>query len=99
MKIFDLIGIGFGPANLALAVAMQEQAETITSPLLNLLFLEAKTEFAWHPGMLLENMSIQRFSDPAESSKSLYFPELSQEQGTLKRIYQSPNFLPNSPRN
>ncbi|TRV47341.1 MAG: monooxygenase [Microcystis panniformis Mp_MB_F_20051200_S9] len=59
MKIFDLIGIGFGPANLALAVAMQEQAETITSPLLNLLFLEAKTEFAWHPGMLLENMSIQ----------------------------------------
>jgi len=59
MKIFDLIGIGFGPANLALAIAMQEQAEATISAPLSSLFLEAKTKFAWHPGMLLDNMSIQ----------------------------------------
>ena len=59
MNIFDLVGIGFGPSNLALAVALHEEAEQQNSRSLRTIFLEAKPEFSWHPGMLLEDMSIQ----------------------------------------
>ena len=58
MQLFDFIGIGFGPSNLALAVAIQEETETKKLKS-NTLFLEAKEQFVWHPGMLLENMSTQ----------------------------------------
>ena len=51
---YDMIGIGFGPSNLALAIALQECAAP-----LNALFLEAKPEFSWHPGMLLDNSDMQ----------------------------------------
>jgi len=59
MEFFDLVGIGFGPANLALAVALQEEVERQNRQPLKTLFLESKPEFAWHPGLLLEDMSIQ----------------------------------------
>jgi L-ornithine N5-monooxygenase len=52
--IYDLIGIGFGPANLALGVALEEEA-----PGLKRLFLESKAAPVWHPGMLLEDSLIQ----------------------------------------
>lgn len=53
---FDVIGVGFGPSNLALAVALEESPEA--SPM-SRLFLEAKTGPVWHPGMLLEESTIQ----------------------------------------
>jgi L-ornithine N5-oxygenase len=56
---FDLIGAGFGPANLALAVAIQEHAEQGGGPGLRPLFLESQPEFHWHPGMLLESSRLQ----------------------------------------
>ena len=56
--MYDLIGIGFGPSNLALAIAMEEAEET-GGQKVEPLFLEAKTEPAWHPGMLLENSLLQ----------------------------------------
>jgi L-ornithine N5-monooxygenase len=52
--IYDLIGVGFGPANLALAIALEEDGEGQSS-----LFLEAKDSSVWHPGMLLEESQIQ----------------------------------------
>jgi L-ornithine N5-monooxygenase len=53
----ELIGIGFGPSNLALAVAITEMAgESVLS---KALFLESKPAFAWHPGMMLEDGMIQ----------------------------------------
>lgn len=54
--IYDLIGIGFGPANLALAVACEEAADGAP---LHHLFLEAKPSFVWHPGMLIEGSLLQ----------------------------------------
>ncbi|MFM7219661.1 MAG: lysine N(6)-hydroxylase/L-ornithine N(5)-oxygenase family protein [Nodosilinea sp.] len=59
MKIFDLVGVGFGPANLALAIALHEEVEIKQYRDLKTVFLEAKPEFMWHPGLLLEDMSIQ----------------------------------------
>ncbi|RYY75169.1 MAG: alcaligin biosynthesis protein [Gammaproteobacteria bacterium] len=51
--IYDFIGIGIGPFNLGLACLAQPIDE------LRGLFLEQKSEFNWHPGMLLENVRLQ----------------------------------------
>jgi lysine N6-hydroxylase len=51
-KIYDLIGVGLGPFNLGLA-ALLDQTN------LDCLFLEQKPEFQWHPGLLIENSTIQ----------------------------------------
>ncbi|HDR7690162.1 lysine N(6)-hydroxylase/L-ornithine N(5)-oxygenase family protein (plasmid) [Bacillus toyonensis] len=53
-KIYDVIGIGFGPANLALATAIEEENNSMER-----IFLEEKTHYQWHPGMLLDNTNIQ----------------------------------------
>lgn len=58
-EVYDLIGVGFGPANLALGIALQEEAERDGGAGLRRLFLEAQAEQCWHPGMLLENALIQ----------------------------------------
>ncbi|WP_040768090.1 SidA/IucD/PvdA family monooxygenase [Tsukamurella sp. 1534] len=51
----DVLGVGFGPANLALAIALAEQPERRR----DVLFLEKRDRFAWHPGMLLPGTSMQ----------------------------------------
>jgi L-ornithine N5-oxygenase len=56
---YDVIGIGFGPANLALAVCLEEAAEEPGGRELARLFLESKPKAAWHPGMLLEDSLLQ----------------------------------------
>ena len=58
-KVYDLIGIGFGPSNLALAIAIQEESEREGGEILEALFLESKLEYAWHPGMLLKDSQMQ----------------------------------------
>lgn len=55
-EVYDIVGIGLGPANLALAVAIEE---TEAARGLRSLFLEQKPGFAWHPGMLLEGSLLQ----------------------------------------
>ncbi|HSG40418.1 MAG TPA: SidA/IucD/PvdA family monooxygenase [Thermoanaerobaculia bacterium] len=57
--IYDVLGIGFGPANLALAVALEEEAEEPGGRDLRRLFLESKPNPVWHPGMLIEDSLIQ----------------------------------------
>lgn len=50
---YDLIGVGIGPFNLSLA-ALSDPV-----PGLATLFLDAKPEFSWHPGMLLAGTQLQ----------------------------------------
>ncbi len=52
--IYDVLGIGFGPSNIALAIAMREQGYGGSS-----LFLERKPSAQWHPEMLLSGADIQ----------------------------------------
>lgn len=54
----DLIGVGFGPSNLALAIALEELCG---QPLgrARFLFLEKQPEFTWHGNMLLSNSRMQ----------------------------------------
>lgn len=52
--IYDCIGVGFGPSNIALAIALEERGL-----LRNALFLETQASCAWHPGMLIAGTDIQ----------------------------------------
>lgn len=58
--VHDLICVGFGPASLAVAVALHDALEAGTlheAP--NVLFLEKQPRFAWHAGMLLPGAKMQ----------------------------------------
>jgi len=49
-KIYDLIGIGFGPANIALAIGIEE-----LYPEKDILFVDTRKEIVWQEEMLFEN--------------------------------------------
>ncbi|MFJ6727874.1 lysine N(6)-hydroxylase/L-ornithine N(5)-oxygenase family protein [Streptomyces sp. NPDC091281] len=56
----DLVGIGFGPANLALAIAIEEHnARRGPGGALRTAFTERQPEFGWHQGMLLDGATMQ----------------------------------------
>ncbi|CAE6737016.1 lysine N(6)-hydroxylase/L-ornithine N(5)-oxygenase family protein [Paraburkholderia domus] len=57
--VFDLIGIGFGPSNLALAVRLAEEAGNAGNVDLAHCFIERQPEFGWHRGMLLDDCRMQ----------------------------------------
>lgn len=50
----DVLGVGFGPANLSLAIAMQED-----SPGTAAFFLEAEADPVWQGGLLLDGSNMQ----------------------------------------
>ena len=50
---YDLLGVGIGPFNLSLA-ALADGVEGFSS-----LFCEARAEFRWHPGMLVDGARMQ----------------------------------------
>ncbi|SDR27352.1 lysine N(6)-hydroxylase/L-ornithine N(5)-oxygenase family protein [Thermostaphylospora chromogena] len=60
-RILDLAGIGFGPSNLALAVALAERDADGRAPRdrLSAVFLEKQERFGWHRGMLIDGATMQ----------------------------------------
>ncbi|MET9619629.1 SidA/IucD/PvdA family monooxygenase [Streptomyces sp. NPDC006464] len=58
--VHDLIGIGFGPSNVAMAIALSEhnarvgRQETVTAH-----FFERQAGFGWHRGMLIDDATMQ----------------------------------------
>lgn len=58
--IVDLVGVGFGPSNLALAIALAELPEYGTDgPAPQARFFEKQPEFGWHRGMLIDGTTMQ----------------------------------------
>jgi len=62
--VYEVIGLGFGPANLAIAAAIVDHNHSSSSEhskalLDRSLFIERNTEFRWHPGMLLPGARMQ----------------------------------------
>jgi L-ornithine N5-oxygenase len=56
----DVVGIGFGPSNLALAVAIEEHNAGVgEAERLTYCFVERQDRFGWHRGMLLEDATMQ----------------------------------------
>lgn len=52
-RVYDLVGVGIGPFNLSLA-ALAEPVEGFSTA-----FLDAKPEFSWHPGLLIDGTTLQ----------------------------------------
>ncbi|WJY37090.1 SidA/IucD/PvdA family monooxygenase [Streptomyces sp. P9-2B-2] len=51
---YDVVGLGFGPANLALAIALEEHQHPV-----NAAFFERQTTLGWHRNMLLPSAKMQ----------------------------------------
>lgn len=58
-KQYDIVGIGFGPSNLALAIAIEEHNQLNKNQQISSLFIEKKEKFQWHPGMMLPDSHMQ----------------------------------------
>ena len=71
-KCHDLVGIGFGPANIALAIAIEEAQQDTTMPPIDVRFLEAQRDPEWQGGMLLAGSDIQ--NHPARDLVTLRNP-------------------------
>ncbi|MEE4023065.1 SidA/IucD/PvdA family monooxygenase [Gordonia sp. PKS22-38] len=58
--IVDVAGIGFGPSNLALAIAIEEHNVTAAAGAkVSARFFEKKSDFGWHSDMLLPGTTMQ----------------------------------------
>lgn len=58
--VHDILGIGFGPSNLALSIAVEEHNKSLPADSrLNALFLERQPRFGWHRGMLIDDATMQ----------------------------------------
>ncbi|MER6915123.1 lysine N(6)-hydroxylase/L-ornithine N(5)-oxygenase family protein [Streptomyces sp. NPDC000594] len=58
--IYDILGIGFGPSNLALAIAVREHnARAPEADRIAACFLERQPRFGWHRGMLIDDATMQ----------------------------------------
>lgn len=56
----DVVGVGFGPANLALAIALRERAAArLGRDVIQARFFEKQQEFGWHRGMLIDGATMQ----------------------------------------
>ncbi|MFF0885040.1 lysine N(6)-hydroxylase/L-ornithine N(5)-oxygenase family protein [Streptomyces sp. NPDC003456] len=58
-EIYDVVGIGFGPSNLSLAVALEEHGASTPQHPVRSHFFERQTEFGWHRNMLLPSTTMQ----------------------------------------
>ncbi|MGC0387322.1 lysine N(6)-hydroxylase/L-ornithine N(5)-oxygenase family protein [Streptomyces sp. SAI-129] len=58
--VHDLIGIGFGPSNVAMAIAIREHnARAGGQGALDARFFEQQPSFGWHRGMLIDDATMQ----------------------------------------
>lgn len=93
-KIHDLIGVGFGPSNLALAIALHESASPVQAR-----FLEARPAFAWHPDMMIDGADMQvsflkdlvSLRDPTSGFSFLNYLH---HKGRLERFINRKTFFP-----
>jgi 2,3-dihydroxybenzoate-AMP ligase len=54
-----LVGVGFGPANMALAIALQEARDRGAAQVPRPMFFDAQAAVRWHHGMLLDDSHLQ----------------------------------------
>ncbi|MEV1286562.1 lysine N(6)-hydroxylase/L-ornithine N(5)-oxygenase family protein [Micromonospora sp. NPDC049679] len=93
MATHDFVAIGLGPYNLGLACLTESIAE------LDGVFLEARPDFDWHPGMLLESTRLQTpfiadlvtLADPTSPYSFLNYLK---ETGRLYPFYIRESFYP-----
>ncbi|MDL5205442.1 lysine N(6)-hydroxylase/L-ornithine N(5)-oxygenase family protein [Streptomyces sp. ALI-76-A] len=58
-EIYDVVGIGFGPSNLSLAIALEEHGASAPQHPVKSHFFERQPSFGWHRNMLLPSTTMQ----------------------------------------
>ncbi|MBP2368862.1 lysine N(6)-hydroxylase/L-ornithine N(5)-oxygenase family protein [Pseudonocardia parietis] len=59
-EILDVVGVGFGPSNLGVAIALLEHNASVPAKhRVTARFVERQARFGWHRGMLLEDATMQ----------------------------------------
>ncbi|SDK00442.1 SidA/IucD/PvdA family monooxygenase [Sediminibacillus albus] len=87
-KYYDLIGVGFGPAGIALETAIRDFEETGDEESYKRLFLEQNKSSAWMPEMLLPGTDIQHhflrdFATPRNPRSKYTFSNYLFEKGRV----------------
>jgi len=91
-KIYDIIGIGIGPFNLGLAAL----SKPIT--VINTLFFDQSEEFNWHPGLMLDEVTLQvpfmaDLVTMADPSSPYSFLNYLKHSGRLYKFYIRESFF------
>jgi L-ornithine N5-monooxygenase len=86
--VYDILGIGFGPAGIALAAAIEDHREAHAGPQLQAKMLEARSEAAWQPGLLIRGTDINHhflrdFATPRNPRSRFTFSNYLKENGRL----------------
>ncbi|MBN7461906.1 lysine N(6)-hydroxylase/L-ornithine N(5)-oxygenase family protein, partial [Mycobacteroides abscessus subsp. abscessus] len=89
-----MLGIGFGPSNLALAIALSEHPHRLSAQ-----FVDAQSRFGWHRGMLIPGarMQVSFLKDlvTLRNPKSHYtFVNYLTERGRLPDFINQQSFFP-----
>ncbi|WP_026873774.1 lysine N(6)-hydroxylase/L-ornithine N(5)-oxygenase family protein [Inquilinus limosus] len=96
--VYDVIGVGFGPSNLALAIALDE-AQRQRGAGLSHHFVEKQPGFTWHGGMLLpdSDMQISFLKDLVslrDPTSPLTFVNYLHQKGRLEAFINRKTFFP-----
>ncbi|MFD3442910.1 lysine N(6)-hydroxylase/L-ornithine N(5)-oxygenase family protein [Streptomyces sp. NPDC058685] len=98
-EVYDVVGIGFGPSNLSLAISLDEHRENVPARPATAVFFERQPSFGWHRNMLLPSATMQisflkdlaTFRNPV--SRFGYVSYL-HESGRLARFVNNMDFFP-----
>jgi L-ornithine N5-oxygenase len=98
-ETYDVVGIGFGPSNLSLAVALEEYRLNGLKNEISSLFLERQSSFGWHRNMLLPSTTMQisflkdlvTFRNPTSSFSFIAYLHAS---GRLPQFVNNQDFFP-----
>lgn len=97
--IVDIVGVGFGPSNLSLAIALRERNGIPGNAPITAAFVEAKPAFAWHPDMLLPGATMQvsflkDLVTPRNAASDFSFVAFLHEHGRLHHFINRQTFFP-----
>jgi L-ornithine N5-oxygenase len=98
-EIYDVVGIGFGPSNLSLAIALEEARVKDPEHAVSALFLERQPSFGWHRNMLLPSATMQisflkdlvTFRNPTSTFSFIAYLHAS---GRLPQFVNNQDFFP-----
>ncbi|MYZ17500.1 SidA/IucD/PvdA family monooxygenase [Streptomyces sp. SID337] len=96
----DVVGVGFGPSNLALAIALQDiTGRAAGAPDVSMKFYERQPRFGWHRGMLMEDatMQVSFLKDLAtmrDATSRYTFVSYLQEKGRVAEFINSKTLYP-----
>lgn len=98
--VLGVVGVGFGPSNLGLAIAIEEHNQTCApGQAITAEFVEAKPEFGWHTGMLIPGTTMQiSFLKDLASQRNVQsrytFLSYLTERGRLNEFINHQTFFP-----